>query len=409
MSNRELKNKIRLLHQLREMSNPRPEWLKANREILLMQIKNTTVPKPETNRLEFAWVWNFMDVFLPRALVHYAVKPVMVFALAFGLVFGGWITTVSASYNSLPGEMLYSVKLATENVQTSLASKPKESKLRTEFAARRVEEVKKIVKDNLPKKEQRVEEAVKHLKSDLETVKVNLEEMKKPADNKTSAVQAVEVAKAVNEKTTEIQKSLEQTTAQLIPAGPIAAATPMQEQVKQATAVAVETGVKAVEVIIEKHQEDKNSVTVAEVKTAVDDKLKVLEGKVSVVDQKIDIMVSTSTLTVAPGKKDAVVGLVAPAKETSAVAKETINQAKEDLSKENFNGALDKLKQGSVLTQAAEVKTEATQILVAPVVVNAGTSSSTVNNIDIKNNASGTIMVVPGVILVSVTSTLPSK
>lgn len=374
-----------------------------------MQIKNTTVPKPETKRLEFTWVWNFMDVFLPRTLVHYAVKPVMVFVLAFGLVFGGWITTVSASYNSLPGEMLYSVKLATENVQTSLASKPKESKLRTEFAARRVEEVKKIVKDNLPKKEQRVEEAVKHLKSDLETVKVNLEEMKKPADNKTSAVQAVEVAKAVNEKTTEIQKSLEQTTAQLIPAGPIAAATPMQEQVKQATAVAVETGVKAVEVIIEKHQEDKNSVTVAEVKTAVDDKLKVLEGKVSVVDQKIDIMVSTSTLTVAPGKKDTVIGLVAPAKETSAVAKETINQAKEDLSKENFNGALDKLKQGSVLTQAAEVKTEATQILVAPVVVNAGTSSSTVNNIDIKNNASGTIMVVPGVIPVSVTSTLPSK
>ncbi len=371
-----------------------------------MQIKNTTVPKPEAGKLEFAWVWNFMDVFLPRALVHYAVKPAMVFVLASGMVFGGWITSVSASYNSLPGEALYSVKLATENMQTSLASKPKEVKLRTEFAARRVEEVKKIVKDNLPKKAQRVKEAVNHLKSNLETVKVGLEEMKKPADDKTSAAQAVEVARAVNEKTTEIQKSLEQTTAQMIPVGPVAVATPVQEQVNQATAAAVDAGVKAVEVIIEKHHEDKNSVTVAEVKTVVDDKLKVLENKVFVVDQKINVMVSTSTLTVSLENKNTVVGLVAPAQEKSAVAKETISQAKNDLSKEDFSGALDKLKQISVLTKSAEIKTEATQILVAPVVITSSTPSITV---DIKNNASGTIMVAPGVITVSATSTLPSK
>lgn len=388
-----------------------------------MQVKNTLGQRVVKERIvNFNQVWQLLDVFLPSRAVYYVVRPIAVVLLIAGTMMGSWVTTVSASYNSLPGDILYSVKLATETVQTTLALKPQETKLRMEFASRRADEVKKIVKSNVSKskKETKVAEAVKHLKSDLEQVKGNLDEMKKnaPVASNLPTPQVVEVAKAVDQKVTEIQQSLEQTTSQLVNEaliGPVAAAAPatgqtVQEQVKQANVVAVETGVKAVEVMVEKHQEDNNMVSSDEVKSAVDSKLKTLEEKVTKVEEQIGNIIATSTpATTLKEQKENTAALVAPAKETVAVAKETINKAKNDLSQENFDAALDKLKQSSVLTQVAEVKTEATRILAAPpAVIATSTVSST---------ASSTLPLIPdnkdknttSTIITTATSTLPSK
>lgn len=428
MFNQDLKKKIQTVRTLQGVGSPRPEWMKANREILLMQIKNTLGRKTGEKRIfNFGQVWQFMDVFLPSQTVYYVVRPIAVVLLITGIMTGSWVTSVSASYNSLPGDILYPVKLATESMQTTFAPKPEAVKLRAEFASRRADEVKKIVKSNVAKakKETKVAEAVKHLKNDLEQVKGNLDEMKKDAPVATNmpAPQVAEVAKAVDQRVTEIQKTLEQTTTQLAqeaPTAPVASvpgvASSVQEQVKQATAVAVETGVKAVEVMLEKHQENKNTVSSDEVKSAVDSKLKTLEEKVTKVEEQISTIVATSTpAATLKEQKENTATLVAPAKETVAVAKEAINQAKNDLSKENFDAALDKLKQGSILTQVAEVKTEATKILAAPPVAATSTVSSTASstiqiNPFIKNTASSTsaLINVP-LIIPTVTSTLPSK
>lgn len=384
MSNFDLKTKIKSLRKARQVIEPRTEWLKGNREILMMQIKNNRpLPRADEERQwNLTWVWSFMDVFLPRTVVRYAVRPVFVLSLIFGMAFGGWVTTVSASYNSLPGDVLYPVKLATENMQTSVASKSEATKLRTTFAVRRVEEVKQIVKGNSSKKEEKVGEAVKHLKSDLDQVRGNLEEMKKSEKTTTSA-QAVQTAKEVNDKTTEIQKTLEIATVQLSAQTPLVAADPLKEQVKEASAAAAATGVTAVEVIVGKHQEDKNSISVADVKTAVDDKLKVLEEKMIKAEATLNTAVASATSSLSDTlnrteKKDEekkFAALVDPVKADAVSAKEVINQAKTELAKENFDGALDKLKEGSILTRAVEVKTEATQILVTPIAVVTSTLS----------------------------------
>lgn len=436
MFNQDLKKKIQTVRTLQGIGSPRPEWMQINREILLMQVKNTLGQRVEEKKIfNFGQVWQFMDVFLPSQTVYYVVRPIVVVLLIAGIMMGSWVTTVSASYNSLPGDILYSVKLATESVQTTLAPKPQETKLRMEFASRRADEVKKIVKSNVSKKETKVAEAVKHLKSDLEQVKGNLDEMKKSAPVATSLAtpQVVEVAKAVDQKVTEIQKSLEQTTTQLVneaSTGPVVAAASatgqtVQEQVKQAAAVAVETGVKAVEVMVEKHQEDKTAVSSDEVKSSVDSKLKTLEEKVTKVEEQISTIVATSTPSATlKEQKQNTATLVAPAKETVAVAKEAINQAKNDLSKENFDAALDKLKQSSVLTQAAEVKTEATKILVAPASTQGGppaviatstvgsTASSTpqiMPSSKAQNTTSTSALINVPAVIPMVTSTLPSK
>lgn len=382
MFNQDLKKKIQTLRTLQGMGEPRPEWLKTSREILLMQVRNTmgnrdvpTLRRGVSTKWDFApaclsgrQVWQFLDVFLPSKTVYYVVRPVAVVCLIIGLVTGGWVTTVSASYNSLPGDALYQVKLATENVQTTLASKPKETKLRAEFASRRAEEVKKIVKSNIPKKEKKakVAEAVKHLQNDLEQVKGNLEGMKKPtsASQTTSITQAVEVAKAVEQKTAEIQKSLDQTSVQLKTEAALAGVAPVEE-VKQAAASAVETGVKAVEVMVEKNQQDKTAMPQAEVKQAVDNKIKGLEEKMGQVDVQLS-QVASSTPSATKQEKQDTATLLAPVKETAEVAKDSINKAREELDKDNLGAALDKVKEGTILTQAAEIKTEAVKILTAP-------------------------------------------
>ena len=399
MFNSELKNQIKSLHTLQGVGSPRADWLKGNREVLLMQIKNTLAPaKAEAPSFQFAQVWNFMNVFMPRQAVSYVMKPMAVMILVISLVTGSWVTTVSASYDSLPGDAMYSVKLATENVQTTLASKPQETKLRVEFAGRRAEEVKKIVKSNLSKKEKKikVEEAVTHLKKDMEQVKGNLEAMKNsaPQPSSVSANQAVEVAKIVEQKTTEIQKSLEQTKEDLngdvkTEPTPLTGTLSVQEQVKQATATTVETGVKAVEIMVEKHQADGATMPAQEVKDAVDSKLKALEVKVNQVETQINTIVTSTPAGVPTTRKEQqdAATLMAPAKQSAGVAKEALNQAKDELAKDNFNGAMDKLREGTALTQVAEVKADAAVILKAPM---QEIATSTLPTVDAKIGASAT-------------------
>jgi len=190
--------------------------------------------------------------------------------------------------------------------------------------------------------------------------------MKKPesASQTTTMTQVVEVAKAVEQKTIEIQKSLDQTSAQLKTEAAPAGVAPIEEM-KQAAAMVAETGVKAVEVMVEKNQQDKTAMPQADVKNAVDNKIKILEEKMNQVDNQVSQVVS-STPSATRQEKQATANLLAPIKETTDSAKETLSQAKTELSNDNLGAALDKVKEGTILTQAAEVKTDAVKILTAP-------------------------------------------
>src|SRR3989338_8662234 len=44
-------------------------------------------------------------------------RPILTGAMAILLIFGGWVMTMNATYASVPGDVLYSVKLATERMQ----------------------------------------------------------------------------------------------------------------------------------------------------------------------------------------------------------------------------------------------------------------------------------------------------
>lgn len=74
-------------------------------------------------------------------------KPMFNIALILLLLFGGSIATVSAADNAKPGDILFPVDRAIEDLQLKLSSDEKKTELKLKFARERVEEVEKIVAD----------------------------------------------------------------------------------------------------------------------------------------------------------------------------------------------------------------------------------------------------------------------
>ena len=71
-------------------------------------------------------------------------RPVAIGAAGFVLAGSGLMTTVSAAQQSLPGDVLYSVKRINERAQIQLASLDRRAVLHTEFAQRRLREVEQL-------------------------------------------------------------------------------------------------------------------------------------------------------------------------------------------------------------------------------------------------------------------------
>lgn len=154
------------------------------------------------DHLDF-WQWKFSHVWM---------QPASVALSAFALVFGGWIGAVNASFDTVPGDVFYPVKLVTERVQISLAtSGGQRAKLHAEFAGRRLDELNAITSSDLDGKEVRVQAAMDGFRQEIASVNDELGSITNPeeaaalaiiVDQKTDAYVAaiVQSAPAVSEE-----------------------------------------------------------------------------------------------------------------------------------------------------------------------------------------------------------------
>lgn len=135
---------------MQPLHQPRAEFVDA-----LAARLETRAPQsatPEQFPAQIARVFETtMQTLIPARLVPVAQRLGTVLVIGVVAV-GGWIGAVSASYNSVPGEALYNVKLATEKVQLAAVEatgdKTKTAKLHSEFAERRAGEVKRVIEKN---------------------------------------------------------------------------------------------------------------------------------------------------------------------------------------------------------------------------------------------------------------------
>jgi len=121
-------------------------WLKQGRQTLTSYITDNPVRKPKLGRQQM-YEGNFKKLILKP-------MPIAIIALIASLVTGGGV--VAAAQDSLPTDVLYPVKLATETIQETVTfDGVKKVELQTRLAEKRLAEI-----QQLQEKDQATEEAV---------------------------------------------------------------------------------------------------------------------------------------------------------------------------------------------------------------------------------------------------------
>ena len=148
---KDLIKKIKGLKQI----EPSSEWMNSTRHNLMTQIKidaNADVIEVSF----FQWIRQPQSFALASCLLLM-------------LLCGPWLA-IKASEASLPGDLLYSVKKATEGVQITVTSEDSKSQLSVEFASRRLEELSKM-SENLQGNDE-INKVVSEIKNNLEEASV---------------------------------------------------------------------------------------------------------------------------------------------------------------------------------------------------------------------------------------------
>lgn len=285
--------------------SPRPEWLNASRARLLSQIKNT-VPAQKTGALDNLWLG--MSIFLPQKLVFNVVRPVAVLLIVALVGTSGWIATVDASYEALPGDWLYSAKRVVEKTQVTtmsiLGAKISETKLHAEFAKRRASEIKGVVNSDNPNKSAVVSSVISDLKDEIQSVSNQLDEMK-TANIDGTADMAIEVQKntdQINQSLKEVKEDLSTSTSTESKA--------TAKEIGEVKDMAKDASVKAIEVVVAKHLD--GDVTKEEVMAAID---KSMQSAVEEASQSNQNVQTVQTVVTAANEISSAIGTTTPATE----------------------------------------------------------------------------------------------
>ncbi|MBI5793584.1 hypothetical protein HZA87_00650 [Candidatus Uhrbacteria bacterium] len=188
---------------------------------------------------------------------HSMLRPLGAAVAIFVFAITGFISVANASSRALPGDELYSVKLGIEKVQLALAFRAdSRANLQVEFASRRLEEmveVSALLHENTP---ETVQVAVDRFKSEVTSIKEELQEETGTQEKKT------ELAKAVGRKTEAYSSAVASSAGDLSP-----------EVRGEVTEIIEETKDQAVEVIITAHEETPDEDTERELSLALEDEI----------------------------------------------------------------------------------------------------------------------------------------
>lgn len=283
-----------LIQQLKALRhkevNPSPEWLTKNRSLLLSQIKNTVPAERGARIMNLENIWAKLSVYLPQPVVYNFVRPLAVLLIVALVGTSGWIASVDAAYDALPGDgMAYYLKRGLENTQVAVINlvgdQNAQAKVHLKLAASRASELKKIsalppgvVSDN--HKKAQVASAVEDLKKEITTINNKIEEV---SGNALQAQVIKDVVTDVNQIKTVLQDvrnnlSTSATAEDII----------LTKAVSETKDAAIDTGVTAVAVLLDKHLSNNADVSKEEVKQAIDNTLQAVTSDVNVSNQTMD-------------------------------------------------------------------------------------------------------------------------
>ncbi|MDO8583800.1 MAG: DUF5667 domain-containing protein [bacterium] len=380
MSKHEFEEKLRSIRRAERGLTPDPAWVLRTRETLMMQVQNSmpVAPMPFWTRVRES----FRPFSAPTRLVGSMRRQVIAVLSVFGVVAGSSLMSVSAADNSIPGDLLYPVKLAAEQTRLILTKdKTDKLKLKTEFVGRRVEEIKSLATSDASEKPDRLKQMAEIVKRDLDTVKIQLADMKL----QKQTVKTTEAVRMIDQKSTELATALKDAKVDM--------SADVQSKVSEAEVAAVSTGVKAVQALIDSktNPDTKDVVSSADLVQSINNKVQGLQNNVTDAAARAGMTVVITTSTNNNGVISATsstVTLIAPnTTSTDQItqivnAQESLMQTKQLLQENKLDEVSDKL------TETAKAVVSAEQVGDALVVT--GASPAPTSSAPVLTTATGT-------------------
>jgi len=356
----------KIIEQLKTLQSvkPRKEWVQLQRELLLSQIKSQTTARKQSRILN---TWFLAKSFMPTSLLRFAAKPLGALTVLAVFVFSTGLLGVNASKGSLPGDLLYSVKRTSEKMQIGLTvSKEKEAALHMQFAEERVSEIEQVTQGQATsdKKMKQISVSVDGLKDEMKKAQENLDQAK---DQPRKAQEVVAMARVLDVKSEEINNRIEQKKSET---GEQA----IFDKLAEAQVATTQAGVKALEVIVEKHEQGEVTMSESDLVKTIDSKIEKAKVTIKHAEQKVEsaktsvenaqkaileIEAESPTKATAPVKIETSVSPAVPTTGTTtttedkpAEAKQILTEAKDLLNHGDLSSAVEKV------IQSAEIAAE---------------------------------------------------
>ncbi len=229
------------------------------------------------------------SVFVPESVLH-VMRPMATFVLIVALTVSGWIASVSASY-SVPGDVLYNVKIAAEKTQVAVAtvagSNEWKAQLHLKFATERAREAKEVVAKNVPESGKQVETAIDSLNKSIVAASDSIKDVSDEQPEK-----AVELAKDANQKTEEIVNNLNEVSIGVALGGDV----DLTKKVVETTKLVNDASIANVEVVVQKQAENTVAASAQDIKDLVEKKIDTVIQAQKVAGEAIaQVQISAST------------------------------------------------------------------------------------------------------------------
>ncbi len=372
----------KIVEQLKELKQikPRAEWVNSSRELLLSQIS----AQSENTKTSFTGnVWFLTKSVVPTGLLRFVAQPIGVLSLIIATVVGTGVLGVNASRTSLPGDLLYPVKLTSEKISISLTiNDSKKAEKHIEYAEERVKELEAVSEQALGvnEKKDKMMQAVSGLVDQMEQVQTQLDKVKDAGVSGANANKViVEVALGVDKRAEQINQKI------AVKKEEYKQDVELENVLREAQASTNVTSVKAVEVVIKGVEKSPVELPTKEIMNVIQKQIentavRVEEMKASIERVGVKVNEAQSVPATTETNNEAVnpVDVIVTIKDKPTAATSSLSEAQALLNQGDLTKAIEMIKSTVDITNA--VKTTVTQIeetLVAPAPVASSPAETT--------------------------------
>jgi hypothetical protein len=257
------KELLKQLNNLKQTIKPDQNWKEKSREILRAQIsaQTGTISEKQLSRA------------IANKLFISILKPVSVTFVILIAIGGLWTAGVSATKNSLPGDLLYGLKLTGERLQVNLAlSDEKRTNLEIAFAGIRLNEVKQVM--DKTKDKSKMQLSLKKFQENMTNAKSNLAKLEM-----TDKSKALKVANLVDEKAKVYVDLLRSENIK------------PDKNTTEAIVVSKATADKALSVILKEFESGSENVSLEEIKSKISIRIEDLRGDTALAKKNIETII----------------------------------------------------------------------------------------------------------------------